>query len=208
MFRYSRMRHSLQVIPISTPPDGILIFLAFTGHKGLLGPTGTGGLYIKGQFRYRTCYRRGHREPVRRYRYPRNLCPTVLRAVQPNIAGIFGLKAALENRPEPAHTSEDFYRLTERLAGIKGLSLLAADSHEHRGEVLSLLSDRFSCSEFGSLLYEKYGIETRVGLHCAPAAHSFYGTFPSGTVRISPSVYHSPDEFEFLYDAVKQVQEN
>ena len=180
-------------------------FTAFTGHKGLLGPTGTGGLYMRDHSLLQPLVDGGTGSRSEETVTP-EFMPDRFEGGTPNIAGIFGLKAAIENRPEPAHSRDDYIGLLDAVGAIEGIKLVRAASNEHQGEVFSVLSDRFSCSEFGSMLYEDFGIETRLGLHCAPAAHGFYGTFPSGTVRISPSVYHKAEEFDFLISAVRSVQ--
>jgi selenocysteine lyase/cysteine desulfurase len=69
----------------------------------------------------------------------------------------------------------------------------------------SITSGAMDSSTLGMRLYEDYGIETRLGLHCAPLAHRRIGTFPSGTVRISPSVYHTPRDFAVLHAALTGI---
>jgi len=63
------------------------------------------------------------------------------------------------------------------------------------------------CSTLGSRLFDDFGIETRIGLHCAPLAHKFLGTFPDGAVRISVSPYHSKEDFDYLLNAIKTVMQ-
>jgi selenocysteine lyase/cysteine desulfurase len=97
--------------------------------------------------------------------------------------------------------------LIDGLTGIKGIQVLCADKKESQGNVFSLLSRKMDCSIFARYLGENFGIETRAGLHCAPEAHRHLGTFPEGTVRIGVSPYHTKEDFDYLLNAVKQVQE-
>ena len=178
-------------------------FVAFTGHKGLLGPTGTGGLYL-GSRHLNPLIEGGTGSRSESSAMP-GFLPDRFEAGTPNIAGIFGLRAALLNRPVPAHTREDFLGLIRTVRQLPGLMVQAARAEEHQGELFSITSMGMDSSTLGMRLYEDYGIETRLGLHCAPLAHRRIGTFPSGTVRISPSVYHSPRDFALLLAALTEI---
>jgi cysteine desulfurase family protein len=178
-------------------------FVAFTGHKGLLGPTGTGGLYL-GHRQLNPLIEGGTGSRSESSAMP-GFLPDRFEAGTPNIAGIFGLRAALLHRPVPAHTREDFLGLIQAIRQLPGLRVLAAQAEEHQGELFSITSGVMDSSTLGMRLYEDYGIETRLGLHCAPLAHRRIGTFPSGTVRISPSVYHTPRDFAGLHAALTEI---
>ena len=130
--------------------------------------------------------------------------PDRFEAGTPNIAGIFGLRAALLHRPAAAHSRDDFLNLMQALRRLPGIQVLAAASAEHQGELFSITSTAMESSTLGMRLYEK-GIETRLGLHCAPLAHRHLGTFPRGTVRISPSIYHRPRDFDILLAALTAI---
>ncbi len=192
---------SLGHIPVKAAEWGI-DFIAFTGHKGLLGPTGTGGLYLAG--RLKTFIEGGTGSRSESSAMPEFL-PDKFEAGTPNIAGIFGLRAALQHKPEAAHSRQDFLHLLHTCKKLSGIRVHAAEDQEHQGELFSLTSTRMDPSTFGMRLYEEFGIETRLGLHCAPLAHKHIGTFPSGTVRISPSIYHRPQDFDMLAAAVKNI---
>jgi cysteine desulfurase family protein len=178
-------------------------FVAFTGHKGLLGPTGTGGLYL-GRSLPAPFIEGGTGSRSESSAMP-NFLPDRFEAGTPNIAGIFGLHAALVHRPSPLHSQQDFFDLLQAVGRLPGLRLHAAQGAEHQGELFSITSTAMDSSTLGMRLYEEHGIETRVGLHCAPLAHWHIGTFPGGTVRISPSVYHRPEDFEILLAALAAV---
>ena len=180
-------------------------FVAFTGHKGLLGPTGTGGLYLGGQH-LKPLIEGGTGSRSESSAMP-GFLPDRFEAGTPNIAGIFGLRAALLHRPIPAHTREDFLDLIRAIRQLPGLSVQAARAEDHQGELFSITSGSMDSSTLGMCLYEDYGIETRLGLHCAPLAHRRIGTFPSGTVRISPTVYHSPRDFALILAALTEISD-
>jgi cysteine desulfurase family protein len=178
-------------------------FVAFTGHKGLLGPTGTGGLYLGGRH-LQPLIEGGTGSRSESSAMP-GFLPDKFEAGTPNIAGIFGLKAALMHRPVPVHTREDFLHIIQAVRQLPGLNVQAADREDHQGELFSITSGTMDCSTLGMRLYDEYGIETRLGLHCAPLAHHHLGTFPTGTVRISPSVYHRPEDFALLLAALTAI---
>ena len=179
-------------------------FLAFTGHKALLGPTGIGGLFVKNKNLLRPLIEGGTGSKSESVEQP-DFMPDMLEAGTPNIAGIFGLYAALKNKPTASHSEKDLYHLINDIRKLKNYIVYSASDYENQGDVFSINSKKIDCSELGSLLYEKFGIETRVGLHCAPLAHKHIGTFPSGTLRISPSVYHNKDDFDYLLYALKNI---
>ncbi len=178
-------------------------FVAFTGHKGLLGPTGTGGLYLGGRH-LQPLIEGGTGSRSESSAMP-GFLPDKFEAGTPNITGIFGLKAALMHRPVPVHTREDFLHIIQAVRQLPGLNVQAADREDHQGELFSITSGTMDCSTLGMRLYDEYGIETRLGLHCAPLAHHHLGTFPTGTVRISPSVYHCPEDFALLLAALTAI---
>ena len=131
--------------------------------------------------------------------------PDKLEAGTPNIVGIYGLCAALQHYPDPCHTTEDFIWFIERLRVVSGMTVYAAHNKEYQGKVISMAHGTRTCSEVGDILSERYGIDVRVGLHCAPAAHQALGTFPAGTVRIAPSVYHTRADFEYVIQSFEDM---
>jgi cysteine desulfurase family protein len=180
-----------------------LDFVAFTGHKGLLGPTGTGGLCLNGPS-LSPLIEGGTGSRSESSSMP-GFLPDKFEAGTPNITGIFGLRAALLHTPAQAHSTEDFLRLLCGVRKLPGFAVQAALSEDHQGELFSITSRTMDSSSLGIRLYEDHGIETRLGLHCAPLAHRHIGTFPKGTVRISPSVYHGPRDFDILLAALTEI---
>lgn len=179
-------------------------YIAFTGHKGLLGPTGIGGLYIKQKESLEPLIEGGTGSNSESIDTPLFL-PDKYEAGTPNLAGIFGLRAALLNRPSPGHSKADFMELIKSVQKIPGFSVYCAEDSLAQGNSFSIQSQKMDCAKVGQILFEQYGIETRIGLHCAPQTHRHLGTFPQGTIRICPSVYHQKEDFEYLIKALKKV---
>ncbi|WP_262920291.1 aminotransferase class V-fold PLP-dependent enzyme [Parabacteroides sp. FAFU027] len=194
---------SLGEIPVNAGDWGV-DFIAFTGHKGLLGPTGTGGFYAKNPSLLQPTIFGGTGSLSESYDMPDEL-PDRFQPGTPNVAGIIGLLAALENRPMPQHTHNDFFECLNAIEKLPGVRLYKANNPEQQGELFSLTHERLSTGDFAQLLYDRHGIETRSGLHCAPLAHRTLGTFPSGTVRFSLSPYHTPDDLAYLIKAIADV---
>jgi cysteine desulfurase family protein len=179
-------------------------YLALTGHKGLYGPTGVGALYVKDPETLAPLIEGGTGSKSESFESP-GFMPDRLEAGTPNIAGIYGLGAALEHAPETCHSHSDFLTLLDEVEKLKGVRLIAAQHRRDQGEVFSVVSDKYDASTLGYHLFDRFAIETRVGLHCAPMAHKTLGTFPDGTVRFSASAYHAPTDFDYLLSALNQL---
>jgi cysteine desulfurase family protein len=183
--------------------DWKIDYLAFTGHKALLGPPGIGGLFLRNPASLEPLVYGGTGSASERFDMPEFL-PDRFEAGTPNIVGIYGLHAALQEQPACRHSREDFGRLIEDLKGLPSLKVLCADRFDDQGDVLSLLQLGRDPADLGRRLFNHFGIETRVGLHCAPLAHRTLGTFPGGALRIGVSRYHSADDFFYFTEAVKE----
>jgi selenocysteine lyase/cysteine desulfurase len=179
-------------------------YLAFTGHKGLLGPTGTGGLFLRVPDSLAPLVYGGTGSRSASFEMPPFL-PDRLEAGTPNVAGIFGLLAALRNSPSAGHTREDFRWLATRVRELPNIHFYGADDFRRQGSAFSINHGSREGSAIGAQLNGEFGIETRTGLHCAPLAHKTIGTFPVGTVRIAPSVYHTRADFEYLLEAITKI---
>ncbi len=181
-------------------------YVAFTGHKGLLGPTGTGGLALPEGTSLPPFYAGGTGSRSESFETPAFL-PDRFEAGTPNIAGIFGLWASLTYPPEKQHNREDFLNLKETLALLPGCRVLGAEKAENQGGLFSVAVEGKDPSELGMALYEQGGIETRLGLHCAPLAHQSLGTYPEGAVRIAPGPYHKASDFKALISVMEALIE-
>ena len=189
--------------------------LAFPGHKGLLGPLGTGGLYIRpGVERVVATTRQGGTGSVSDLDTHPDTMPDRYEAGSHNTPGIAGLSEAVRWLLE--HGVERIYEhelamtrvVLERLgdgSAYPGLTLLGPLEAEHRMCVFAFTHEAMSSHEFAAVLESEYGILTRAGLHCAPRAHATFGTTEVGAVRISFGVFNTPDEAEYVCDALSSV---
>ena len=126
------------------------------------------------------------------------------------MTGLTGLECAMryslatlkENHERAMQMTE---RLYEGLERIDGIEIKGPGKNERRCSVISISSDRKDISEIASLLLNRGGIETRVGLHCAPSAHRSLGSFPSGTLRFSPGPFTSEDEIDHTLSILKEI---
>lgn len=200
------------VYPIDAEADGI-DFLAFTGHKGLLGPTGTGGLYIGPRVpldELRPLKRGGTGSRSEQEEQP-DFLPDKYESGTQNAAGLAGLGAGvrfiLEKGVEEIrrHELELTALLLEGLSSIKKVRLYGPADLSLRIGIVSFNIEGMEPSDVALALDEEFGIMCRPGLHCAPAAHKTIGTFPRGTVRFSVGVFNTKEEMEKAIEAVKKL---
>ncbi|HJT25617.1 MAG TPA: aminotransferase class V-fold PLP-dependent enzyme [bacterium] len=190
-------------------------FLCFTGHKGLMGPPGTGGLAVSPKWNLDSFIEGGTGSNSDKEEQP-SQWPDKFESGTQNYWGLAGLKAAVDfllktsvqavRRKEEALTGA-FLKEVEKIKGIK-LYGLPAGAEKERVGVVSLNIEGKDPSEVGFELDEKYGIMTRVGLHCAPLAHRTIGTHPIGTVRFSFGYYNTDKEIEKAVKALKEISNN
>lgn len=186
--------------------------IAFTGHKGLLGPQGTGGILIREDMAAETKpLIAGGTGSISHTEEMPDFLPDRFEAGTLNLPGITGLNAALSwllARPEGsirAHElklTERFLRKMEELEKEGLIRVIGKHGTEGRVGVVSVVPIHMDAAELAFLLDERYGIATRVGLHCAPAAHRTMGTWPAGTVRFSFGVFNTEAEADEAAEAV------
>ncbi len=198
-------------IPIDMESMGIDI-LCFTGHKGLMGPQGTGGMCIREGVEIRPLKEGGSGVQSYRRRQPEEY-PTRLEAGTLNAHGLAGLSAAvdfiLETGVETIGEKErslarHFYELTE---GIDGVKIYGDFSTNMRGPVVALNIRDYDSSEVSDALSQEYDIATRPGAHCAPRMHEALGTTDQGAVRFSFSWFNTMEEAEEAARAVRELAE-
>jgi cysteine desulfurase/selenocysteine lyase len=197
------------VLPIDVGTMHIDV-LAFTGHKSLLGPTGTGGLYVREGVDVRSTRFGGtgvaSANPFHLEDYPHRL-----EAGTPNVLGIAGLHFAQEyiaKRGMPAiyaHEMALFRRLQDGLAGIEGVTLRGTTSYEQRLPVLSFTIAGLDPSDAGSLLDVDYNVAARTGLHCAPLIHQQMGTGERGAVRFGVGPMNKEADIDKALQAVGEI---
>lgn len=184
--------------------------LAFTGHKGLMGPTGTGGLYIAPDIVMQPLKEGGTGGDSLLERQPDHL-PDRFEAGTLNTAGISGLGAGVEFILSKGldnirnHELELTAYTLERLKNIPDIILYGSDSTIERTGVISFNFNNIDPEEVTYVLDEVYGIMARSGLHCAPQAHRSLGTIGNGTVRISFGFFNTKEEVDKLIDALKDI---
>ncbi len=198
-------------IPISMQQMNIDI-LAFTGHKGLLGPQGIGGFILSQEMadRIDPIISGGTGSMSDLEEIPAFL-PDKFEAGTLNISGILGLGAGIDDILETGilKIQEKESKLTERfIEGVKalrGIRCVGLPSSEGRTAVVSLQSDQVDASMVAFELDRDYGIMTRVGMHCAPNAHKVLGTFPKGTLRFSFGYSNTIEEIDQAVTAMKNI---
>ncbi|MHC4235535.1 MAG: aminotransferase class V-fold PLP-dependent enzyme [Planctomycetota bacterium] len=197
---------SAGLVPISVERMNIDL-LAFPGHKALLGPPGTGGLYVGRRASLRPWREGGtggdSATPTQPQEYP-----FFLEAGTPNTVGVVGLGAALEVLDPAgalAHEREMVGRLIAGIAEHGQVRLVGDGSPSARVGTVSVVIDGLSPEQAAGVLDESFGIAARAGLHCAPYAHRALGTFPEGTLRISPGPMTTSREIDLLVEALGQI---
>lgn len=185
---------SAGVIPIEAENWGIDA-VCFTGHKGLLGPQGTGGVVFTGDLAssIEPLVAGGTGSSSDLEEMP-SFMPDHLEAGTPNLPGIAGLRASLEwldQRGIDAIRAHELALAGRFLEGLEPmeerglLRIVGKKTLEGRTGVVSIQTPGRELAEVAHALDARYGIQTRVGLHCAPSAHRTLGTFPTGTIRFS-----------------------
>jgi cysteine desulfurase / selenocysteine lyase len=196
-------------IPIDMERLGVDM-LAFTGHKALLGPTGTGGLYVREGIELAPLTRGGTGSDSAREIQP-EFMPDAYESGTLNVAGIAGLDAGVRFLMDAgieavnAHERKLVARFLSGAAEIPGVLLYGPRDAALQCGVVSFNVAGATPSEVGLILDQSFGILARTGLHCAPSAHRTLGTFPTGTVRFSFGWFTTPVEVDRALDALKEI---
>jgi cysteine desulfurase family protein len=198
--------------PMDIEKDGIDL-LAFTGHKSLYGPQGTGGLVIGERIdeKEMTPLKQGGTGSRSEFEEQPDFLPDRFESGTPNGVGIAGLLAGvqfiLEKGVEKIRHNE--MTLVEKLLmGFKKIPRVKLYGPERQEDRIATLSFNFvhlSPSNGASRLEKEFGILCRPGLHCAPAAHHTLGTFPEGTIRFGLGAFNTEAEVETALRAVSLI---
>jgi cysteine desulfurase family protein len=199
------------VLPVDVSADGIDL-LAAPGHKALYGPSGTGFLYVGSDVELEPLIEGGTGGHSSSRRQPEML-PVRLESGTPNIPGIAALGAAVEFIVGKGvdiireHETRLMKILFDGLKTIPGVRLYGPCDPARQLAVLSFRLDDVDPAEVATFLGEVKGIHVRIGLHCSPFSHKTIGTWPEGTVRVSPGIFNTEDDVGALVEGVGQLQE-
>jgi len=196
-------------VPIDVRALG-LDMIAFPGHKGLLGPLGTGALWVREGLELQTVTEGGTGSKSEWDVQP-DFWPDRHEAGSHNAAGLVGLlegvryvldRGVAEIR---AHKELIVSRLLRRFRAIEGVRVFGPGSAALNGGVVSIRAEGWGPLEMASELDRRYRINVRPGLHCAPGAHKTIGTFPEGTVRFSVGPFNTPEQVDAAAEAVEEL---
>ena len=199
------------VFPIDVQ-DMQIDLLCFTGHKGLLGPQGTGGLYVREGVTVKPLKVGGSGVQTYNKKHPVEM-PTALEAGTLNGHGIAGLGAAIEYLEAEGidHIREielkHMWHFYNGVKDIPGVKVYGDFETEIRCPIVTLNIGDYDSSEVSDELLMIYGISTRPGAHCAPLMHEALGTVEQGAVRFSFSHYNTEEEIETAIAAIKELAE-
>ena len=190
--------------------------LAFTGHKGLRGPQGTGGFLISGQLadQMEPLISGGTGSVSHTEEVP-SFLPDRFEPGTPNLPGIFGLHAALKEltplsmeqirTKELSLTGYFLEKLMELDPSEKHIRIIGRKDLSMRSAVVSIQTLDEDMASVAWHLDQDYHIMTRVGLHCAPNAHKTLDTYPAGTIRFSFGPQNTNNEIDFCIRALKEI---
>lgn len=200
------------VLPIDMENDGIDL-LAFTGHKSLYGPMGTGGLIVGQRVNPADLHplRQGGTGSRSEQEVQPDFFPDRFESGTPNAVGLAGLLAALqwlsEQGIDTIHANEEAL-CAELLAGldkIPGVKIYGTQDAAKQTATVSFTIQGMEPSTVGLQLDEEFNILCRVGLHCAPSAHKTLGSFPEGSVRFGLGRFTKSEDVHDAVDAVRQL---
>lgn len=200
---------SAGIIPINMKEWNIGA-VAFTGHKSLLAPTGTGGLAISPDLNIDPTRFGGtgidSESPLHNKSYPHRLEAGTI-----NLMGIIGLSEGLKfienNKMESIHHKEMelFLKLRDGLSGLETVEYYCADNIENRVALITVNIKGMDPGDVGSILDADFNIAVRTGLHCAPLVHENMGTFPRGAIRFSLGPFNTDEHVNMAIEAMKEI---
>jgi cysteine desulfurase family protein len=184
--------------------------LAFSGHKGTLGSTGVGVLYIGPRVNPETLREGGTGSVSESALQPETL-PDKFESGTLNSVGISGLGAGIKFILEQGqdkilhHENKLMESLIQGLSRISGVKIYKAVEGSDQAPVISINIDGYEPGEAGVILDQAFDIKVRTGLHCSPEAHKSMGTFPKGTIRLSPGYFNTLQDIEFTLQAIRKL---
>ena len=187
-------------------------FAVFAGHKTLYGPTGISGFVMEPSIKLPAVLFGGTGYESANQDMPESL-PEKYEMGTMNIAGVAGLNAALkwicDTTKESIWSKEESNRkrLLDILKKYDYLHVVGDAEDQRYVGIVSCIIDGIS-SDSAAQIFNEQGIQVRTGLHCAPLAHEFLGTYPAGTIRFSVSYFTTEDDFEKLRDVLEYIEDN
>lgn len=188
--------------------------ICFTGHKSLLGPQGIGGFIINERMHPLVdSFIEGGTGSLSESEDQPQYMPDKFESGTPNIIGVYGLNASLKYINEVGkesilkHEMHLVERFLKGLLKFKKIKVIGKLNTENRLAVISVNFTGEDNSEIAHILSSKFDVATRVGLHCAPSAHQTFGTYETGTVRFSFSVFNTDEEIDYTLDAINQIMD-
>ena len=201
---------SAGLVPIHLKSTAI-DFLAFPGHKALYGPTGTGALYVGPRANPRSWREGGTGGDSASETMPQEL-PFRLEGGTPNVLGVAGLIAGVNWVAERGidasrdHEVGLLQRVVDWADAADGWAFAGRwDPATHVGALSLIVPDGLTPQELGAILDSTFDIALRPGLHCSPYAHKALGTFPDGTLRVSPGPFSTEADIEHLLAALAEI---
>lgn len=196
-------------IPID-PQESNIDLLAGPGHKGLLGPMGTGFLYVRPGLELEPLWEGGTGTYSESMEQPETW-PERFESGTLNAPGLAGLAAGIAEVQKlgleaiASHEQSLIESLAAGLSQLPGIILYGSPDKSSCTGTLSFNVQELDCSEVAHILDTAYAIAVRSGLHCAPAAHRTINTFPHGTVRASVGPYNTQEDIHTLVHAVSEI---
>lgn len=186
--------------------------LAFTGHKSLFGPQGTGGFLINDELN-EICLPliEGGTGSASSDVYQPTFMPDKFESGTMNAPGIAGLLAGIKFIENEGLTTikehEDYLakKFIDGLLNINSINLYGSKETFNRTPSISVNSSKIDNSELGFLLDSEYGIITRTGLHCAPLAHKAVGSYPNGSLRFSLGYFNDEKDIDYTLSALNKI---
>ncbi|MGM0437779.1 MAG: aminotransferase class V-fold PLP-dependent enzyme [Bacillota bacterium] len=185
--------------------------LAFTGHKGLMGPPGTGGFAVSKKIAKKMdSLIEGGTGSISDKEYQPDFLPDKFESGTMNTPGIAGLKAGIEfiKNTGLENIRNHEFKLTKKfIEGLKEnerIKIYGPGDVSKQSPTISIQYDDLDMGEMSFTLDDKYGIMTRSGLHCAPFAHKTIGSFPEGTLRFSIGYFNTEEEIEYTLEKLKE----
>ncbi|HEX2936764.1 MAG TPA: aminotransferase class V-fold PLP-dependent enzyme [Bacteroidales bacterium] len=197
------------ILSIDVMRDNIDV-LTFTGHKGLMGPQGTGGIYIGPELIIRPL-KEGGTGSLSEFLEQPQVMPDLLESGTPNTPGIAGLLAGIEFIAATGletirnHEQSLTEQLLQGLKEIKGVTVYGPGNSNRQTAVAAFNIEGRDCGDVCMRLDYEYGIVTRSGLHCAPLAHKTMGTLEMGACRLSPGFFTTSDDIDKVLKAIYNI---